>query len=181
MSCPLTDAHTSGDGCFCCLQPALPKRISALSGNSAAARTTCLERRSGKGDCKVRCSGSFLHAARANACRANPHMLSRAVHHTAHATQIRIPSPPPRIVCVADHVSKMRRLAAQFTLHRHNFPVQSAKNVKNVSHHSSRPLRVFPLKANKKRCHRPNPRLLAQHLPATRVDTPAALLNTPPR
>jgi hypothetical protein len=44
----------------------------------------------------------------------------------------------------------MRRLAAQFTLHRHNFPVQSAKNVKNVSPHSSRPPRVFPLKANKK-------------------------------
>jgi hypothetical protein len=54
-------------------------------------------------------------------------MLPRAVHHTAHATQIRIPSAPPRIVRVADHIPKMGRLAAQFTLHRHNFPVQSTK------------------------------------------------------
>ena len=150
MSCPFTDAHTSGAGCFCCLQPTPPKRISAPSGNKTAACRTRLERRSNKGDGKVRRSGSFLYAARANARRTNPHMLPRAVHHTAHATQIRIPSPPPRIVRVADHVTKMRRLAAQFTLHRHNFPVQSTKNVKNVSHHSSRPLRVFPLKANKK-------------------------------
>ena len=109
---------------------ALPTSVrltNAASGNNTAARTTRLERRSTKGDCKVRCSGSFLDAAGANARRANPHMLPRAVHHTAHATQIRIPSPPPRVVRVADHVSKMRPLAAQFTLHRHNFPVQSLK------------------------------------------------------
>jgi hypothetical protein len=56
-------------------------------------------------------------------------MLPRAVHHSAHAPQIRIPPPPPRVVRVADHVPKMRHFAAQFTLHRHNFPVQSTENV----------------------------------------------------
>src|SRR6202171_2680957 len=114
MSCPFTDPHSPGDGCFCCSPPA-PAKSAAASDNNTAARTTRLERRSTKGDCKVRCSGSFLDAAGANARRANPHMLPRAVHHTAHATQIRIPSPPPRVVRVADHVAKMRHLDAHLT------------------------------------------------------------------
>src|SRR5260370_23930662 len=140
------------------LRPGPPKRISAPSGKDSAARAhlamrgralACLRRQArpatertpslGKGEIKVRCSGSFLHAARANACRANAHMLSRAAHHGANATQIRIPAPPPRVVCVADHVSKMRAFAAQFTLHRHNIPVQSTENVQNATHYSSRP------------------------------------------
>ena len=145
MSCPLTLAHVSGAGCFCCLQPASPKRINAHSGNNTAARATPFERKVNRGKIKVGCSGSFLHAACADARRANPHLLLRAVHQSTDAAQIRIPPPPPRVVCVADHVSKMRPFAAQFTLHRHNVPVQSTENVQNASHHSSRPPQVFPL------------------------------------
>jgi len=38
-----------------------------------------------------------------------------------------------RIIRVTDHITKMRPFAAQFTLHRHNIPVQSPKNVKTVA------------------------------------------------
>jgi len=36
-----------------------------------------------------------------------------------HALQVRIPPPPPRIIRVADHISKTRRFAAEFTLQCH--------------------------------------------------------------
>src|SRR6266851_2795198 len=124
MSCPLTCAHTSGSGCRCRLHPALPKRIAAASGSNTAARVVAcagaFERRFKGEERKVGCSGSFLHAAFADARRANAHVLLHTVHHRAHPPQIRIPPPPPRIVRVADHISKVRRLAAQLTLHRHS-------------------------------------------------------------
>jgi metal-dependent amidase/aminoacylase/carboxypeptidase family protein len=61
---------------------------------------------------KVRCSGSFLHAARPNAGRANSNMLRRAVYQRVHALQVRIPTSPSRIVRVTDYVSKVRPFAA---------------------------------------------------------------------
>src|SRR5712691_11571204 len=120
MSCPLTSAHTSGAGCRCRLQPATPNSIAAPSGSNTAARVSPFERRFKGEERKVGCSGSFLHAAFADARRANAHVLLHAVDHPAHAPQIRIPPPPPRIVRVADHVPKVRHLAAQLTLHRHS-------------------------------------------------------------
>src|SRR5712692_10621198 len=108
MSCPLTCAHTSGAGCRCRLQPTLPNSIAAASGSNTAARVVAwagaFERRFKGEERKVGCSGSLLHAA----------------DHPAHAPQIRIPPPPPRVVRVADHVPKVRHLAAQLTLHRHS-------------------------------------------------------------
>src|SRR5260370_29842795 len=124
MSCPLTWPQPSGAGCRCRLPPALPKRIAAASGSNTAARVVpwagAFERRFKGEERKVGCSGSFLHAAFADARRANAHVLLHAVDHPAHAPQIRIPPPPPRIVRVADHIPKVRHLAAQLTLHRHS-------------------------------------------------------------
>src|SRR5579859_212577 len=135
MSCPLTWAHTSGAGLCWRLQPALEKSIAAASGSNTAARDhLAVQGRAlarpgpnralfcGTGEVKVRCSGSFLNTAGADALRANAHVLPCAVHQRAHPPQIRIPPAPPRIVRVADHVPKVRHLAAQLTLHRHNVP-----------------------------------------------------------
>src|SRR5260370_24873139 len=132
MSCPLTCAHASGAGCRGRLQPTLPNSIAAASGSNTAARVVAwagaFERRFKGEERKVGCSGSFLHAAFADARRANAHVLLHAVDHPAHAPQIRIPPPPPRIVRVADHIPKVGHLAAQLTLHRpslsFNFPTK---------------------------------------------------------
>src|SRR5713226_4995639 len=137
MSCPLTCAHTSGAGCRCRLQPTLPNSIAAPSGSNTAPRAIAwkrpFERRFKGEERKVGCSGSFLHAAFADARRANAHVLLHAVDHPAHAPQIRIPPPPPRIVRVADHVPTVRPLAAQLTLHRHIRSFNLAKNMPNSS------------------------------------------------
>ena len=68
---------------------------------------------------KVGCSGSFLYLARTNARCANSHLLLHARHHRSHALQVRIPAAPPRVVRVADHISIMRRFAAELTLQCH--------------------------------------------------------------
>src|ERR1700686_1437418 len=121
MSCPLTWAHTSGAGWGWRLQPELANSIAAASGSNTAARNA-FERRFKGVESKVRCSSSFLNTPAADALRANAHVLPGAVHQRAHPPQIRIPAAPPRIVRVADHVAKVRHLAAQLTLHRHNVP-----------------------------------------------------------
>src|SRR5712664_2426706 len=68
---------------------------------------------------KAGSSGSFLHFARADTRRANTHLLPHARHNRAQALQVRIPPAPPRVICVADHISIMRRFAAEFTLQCH--------------------------------------------------------------
>ena len=99
----------------------------------------------GKGEFKVRGSGSFLNGsfldfARADARGANTHLLFRAVHQAANGAQIRIPTPTARIVCVTDDIPKMRPFAAQCTLHRHKYSYSNdLKIFKNASLYSTRP------------------------------------------
>src|SRR5205809_4823155 len=57
--------------------------------------------------------------ARFEAGRADAHALGCAVHDSAYRTQIHIPAPPADVVSVADVVSKLRPLAAQFTYSCH--------------------------------------------------------------
>jgi hypothetical protein len=68
---------------------------------------------------KVGDSGGFLYLAGADAGCANSNLLPHACHHRANALQVRIPPAPPRVVRVADHVSIMRRFAAELTLQCH--------------------------------------------------------------
>jgi hypothetical protein len=68
---------------------------------------------------KVGGSGSFFYFAGADARRANTDLLAHPCHHGAHALQVRIPPATPRVIRVADHVSIMRRFAAEFTLQCH--------------------------------------------------------------
>jgi len=70
---------------------------------------------------KVWCSGSFLHAARPDAGRANSNMLPRAVYQRVDTLQVWIPPSAPRIICVTDYVAKVRPFAAKFTLQCHRF------------------------------------------------------------
>src|SRR5467141_5284899 len=99
----------------------------AATGSNAAARFTpfdCLIERPRKGwfatdEFKVGGSGRFLHASATDALRACTHMLLHARNDRANAPQVRIPPAPPRVVRVADHVSIVRRFAAEFTLQCH--------------------------------------------------------------
>src|SRR6266404_3210388 len=68
---------------------------------------------------KVGGSGGFLYLAGADARGANADLFPHARHDRAHAFQVRIPPAPPRVIRVADHVSKMRRFAAELTLQCH--------------------------------------------------------------
>src|SRR5213594_3611382 len=127
ISFPFTIAHTSGACCVCLLQPAAIANTIAARGSHAAASFTPLEcfigyateRRFATVNFKVGCSGGFLHSAVADACRAHTDLLPHARHHRMHALQVRIPPPPPRTIRVADHISKTRRFAAEFTLQCH--------------------------------------------------------------
>jgi len=127
ISFPFTIAHTSGACCACLLQPVVSAMAIAAKGSHAAARFTPLEcfircpteRRFASVGFKVGCSGGFLYFAGANACRAHTDLLPHARHNRVHALQVRIPPPPPRIIRVADHISKTRRFAAEFTLQCH--------------------------------------------------------------
>src|SRR5207245_5416038 len=64
-------------------------------------------------------SGGFLYLAGADACGAHADLLPHARHDRAQAFQVWIPPAPPRVIRVADHISKMRRFAAEFTLQCH--------------------------------------------------------------
>src|SRR6266478_4312094 len=64
-------------------------------------------------------SGSFLYFARADTRGANTHLLPHSRHNRAQALQVRIPPATPRVICVADHISIVRRFAAEFTLQCH--------------------------------------------------------------
>jgi hypothetical protein len=68
---------------------------------------------------KVGGSGGFLYLAGADARRANANLLLHACHYRANALQVRVPPAPPRVIRVADHVSIMRRFAAELTLQCH--------------------------------------------------------------
>jgi len=68
---------------------------------------------------KVGGSGGFLYTAKSDARRTNADLLPHARHDRAHALQVRIPPAPPRVIRVADHVSIMRRFAAELTLQCH--------------------------------------------------------------
>jgi len=70
---------------------------------------------------KVWCSGSFLHAARPDAGRANSNMLPGTVYKRVDALQVWIPPPASGIICVTDDVAKVRPFAAKFTLQCHCF------------------------------------------------------------
>jgi hypothetical protein len=61
---------------------------------------------------KAWCSGSFLHAAQADAGRANTYMFRRAIDQRVNPLQVRIPPSPPCIVRVADYVAVVRPFAA---------------------------------------------------------------------
>jgi hypothetical protein len=123
------------------------KSIAAPSVSNVAARVVArlvaFERRFKGVESKVRSSGSFLDASRADAFRTNAHVLSRAVHERADAPQIRIPAAPARIIRVTDHVAKVRHLAAQLTLHRHIHSLLVPKNVPNASFSFYQTLRRF--------------------------------------
>jgi hypothetical protein len=62
--------------------------------------------------------------AGANAIRANAQLFLDALHYCANALQIGIPAPAPRVIGVADDVSVLRTLAADFTLLGHNHSIQ---------------------------------------------------------
>jgi hypothetical protein len=108
------------------LQPAAAANTIAAKGSHAAARFTPLE-------CLIGCpterrfatvkfkggSGGFLYLAGADARGANADLFPHARHDRAHAFQVRIPPAPPRVIRMADHVSKMRRFAAELTLQCH--------------------------------------------------------------
>src|SRR5882762_444724 len=64
-------------------------------------------------------SGGFLYLAGADARCANTDLFPHARHDRAHALQVRIPPAPPRVIRVANHVSIMRRFAAELTLQCH--------------------------------------------------------------
>src|SRR5215472_10508519 len=117
-SCPLTTAQTSGDGCRCCLQPATPARMATLSAPYAE-RRNCVQHSLECGSFKTKGSGCLFHATRPNAGGTHTNVLLHAVYHRANPPQVRVPSPPSRVVCVADHISKLRRLAAHGALHGH--------------------------------------------------------------
>jgi hypothetical protein len=75
-------------------------------------------------NCGLRMSGAgFGNAAGANAIGANAQLFLHALHDRANSLQIWIPTPPPRIICVADDVSVLRTLAADFTLLSHNHSI----------------------------------------------------------
>jgi hypothetical protein len=75
-------------------------------------------------DCGLGMSrAGFSNAARANAVRADAQLLLHALHNRANSLQIRIPAPPPRVIRVADDVSILRTLAADFTLLSHNHSI----------------------------------------------------------
>jgi len=65
----------------------------------------------------------FGNTAGADAVRANAQLLLHALHHRANALQIGIPAPAPRVIGVADDVSVLRPLAADFTLLGHNHSI----------------------------------------------------------
>lgn len=64
-------------------------------------------------------SGGFLDLAGSNTSRARPYMFRVVPARCAHALQVWIPAPPPRVIRVAYHVPILRPFAANFTLHRH--------------------------------------------------------------
>jgi len=75
-------------------------------------------------DCGLGMSrAGFSNAARANAVRADAQLLLHALDDRANALQIWIPAPPPRVIRVADDVSILRTLAADFTLLSHNHSI----------------------------------------------------------
>src|SRR5690348_1005731 len=110
------------------MQPPMIERARAAKGSKATPRRFPFERSMGrptnrlstKGMFKAGSSGGFFHAAGADARRAHPYVFLHARHYRAHALQIRIPPPPPRVVGVADDVSIGRCFAAEFTLHCHS-------------------------------------------------------------
>jgi hypothetical protein len=77
------------------------------------------ERRFATVKSKAGVSGGFLYLAGADARRAYADLLPHARHDGAQALQVRIPPAPTRVIRVADHISKMRRFAAELTLQCH--------------------------------------------------------------
>jgi hypothetical protein len=75
-------------------------------------------------NCGLRMAGAgFGNAARANTVRANAQLFLHALHNRANSLQIWIPAPSPRVIRVADDVSVLRTLAADFTLLSHNHSI----------------------------------------------------------
>jgi len=109
------------------LQPAAAANAIAARSSHVAARFAPFEcfigcptdRRFATVRFKVGSSGGFLYFAGADARRANADLLPHARHNRAQALQVRIPPAAPRVIRVADHVSIMRRFAAELTLQCH--------------------------------------------------------------
>jgi hypothetical protein len=131
------------------LQPPTTENSNAANGSSAAACFSPLDGSIERptigwfatGEFKVGGSGRFLHAAPADALRAGTHMLLHAPNDRANAPQVWIPPAPPRVVRVANHISKVRRFAAEFTLQCHLFflitPYWPGFSTQNVAKPSS--------------------------------------------
>ncbi len=77
-------------------------------------------------------SGGLPDTAGADASGANAYVLSRAVHNGLDAPQIRIPSPPPQVIGVADGVAKTWFLAADFANERHCFSDSFRKMMQTI-------------------------------------------------
>jgi len=156
ISFPFTTAHTSGACRASLLQPAAAANTIAARGSHAAARFTpfeCFigcptERSFAMVKFKVGGSGGFRYTAESDARRANADLLPHARHNRAHALQVRIPPAPPRVIRVADHISKMRRFAAELTLQCHfsscskfslglGFPLEISQNQATYSNRPS--------------------------------------------
>src|SRR5260370_2806408 len=88
-------------------------------------------------------SGGFLYFAGADARRANADLLPHARHHRAQALQVRIPPAPPRVIRVADHISIMRRFAAEFTLQCHILPASVLFGLGIPARNADKPSSLF--------------------------------------
>jgi hypothetical protein len=64
--------------------------------------------------------GCFRDAAGPNAGSAHADLFASAIHHSADALKIRIPSATARIVRVTDHVPERGAFAAKRAFHSHN-------------------------------------------------------------
>ena len=83
-------------------------------------------------------SGCFFHTAQTDAAGAHAHLLANSVHHRAYPLQIWVPAATPCVIGVANHVSKVRRLAADCALQCHDFTLPALQGIENTTVNDSR-------------------------------------------
>src|SRR5208282_1393497 len=84
------------------------------------------------------CSGCFFDTAQTDATGAHAHLLADSVYQRADPLQVRVPAATPCVIGVANHVSKVRRLAADCTLQCHDFTLPALQRVENTTVNDSR-------------------------------------------